>query len=247
MTAARGETLLKTSGLTKQFGGLVAVNDVDLEVKEGEILGVIGPNGAGKTTFFSLVGGFLKPTSGTVWFDGQDITGWHPHQICKAGLARTYQVAQPFPQLTIIENVMVGAYCHTDSNDEAREIAQEVVDFMGFTRQANNLAAGLSVPDRKKLEVAKAMATKPKMILLDEVMAGLRPNETQAQIEVIQKVADSGITLIVVEHVMKVIMSLSHRVVVLNQGAKIGDGEPRDIINMPCVIEAYLGGGAVEC
>lgn len=237
-------TLLKTQNLTRRFGGLVAVDSVNLEVKEGEILGVIGPNGAGKTTLFSLVGGFIQPTTGQVWFDGKEITGLQPHVICQAGLARTFQVVQPFPQITVLENVMVGAYNRTNETNKATEAAEEILDFLGLGHKANDLASGLTIADRKRLEVARALATKPKLLLLDEVMSGLRPKETEQQIEIIRKLQKRGITLIIVEHVMKVIMSLSDRVVVIHHGAKIGEGIPQEVVRMPVVIEAYLGGGA---
>ena len=238
--------LLKTQNLTKKFGGLTAVDSVDIEVSEGEILGVIGPNGAGKTTFFSLVGGFIEPTEGQVWFDGNEITGQKPHAICKAGLSRTFQVVQPFPQITVLENVLVGAYNRTNKESEAIEIAEEVLEFLGLHHRAYELAKSLTYADRKRLEVARALATKPKLLMLDEVMAGLRPNETEEQIEIVRKLKKRGLTLIVVEHVMRVIMALSDRIAVIHHGAKIAEGSPQEIVRMPTVIEAYLGEGASD-
>ena len=236
--------LLKTQNLTKNFGGLTAVDSVDLEVREGEILGVIGPNGAGKTTFFALVGGFIKPSAGQVWFEGKNITGLEPHTVCKAGLSRTFQMVQPFPQITVLENVLVGAYNRTNSADEATKIAEEALEFLGLHHKAEELARGLTIADRKRLEVARALATNPKLLLLDEVMAGLRPKETEEQIEIVRKLQKRGVTLIIVEHVMRVIMSLSDRIAVLHHGAKIAEGSPREIVRMPEVVEAYLGEGA---
>jgi len=236
--------LLKTQNLTKRFGGLTAVDNIDLEVREGEILGIIGPNGAGKTTFFALISGFIKPSIGQVWFDGKEITGLEPHTLCKAGLSRTFQVVQPFPQITVLENVLIGAYNRTNNTDKAMEIAEEVLDFLGLDHKANELARGLTYADRKRLEVARALATNPKLLLLDEVMAGLRPKETEEQIEIVRKLRKRGITLIVVEHVMRVIMSLSDRIAVLHHGAKIAEGSPQEIVRTPIVIEAYLGEGA---
>ena len=238
--------LLKTQNLTKRFGGLTAVDNVDIDVKEGEILGIIGPNGAGKTTFFALVGGFLEPTEGQVWFDGNEITGLKPHTICKAGLSRTFQVVQPFPQITVLENVLVGAYNRTNKESEAIEIAEEVLEFLGLHHRAHELAKSLTYADRKRLEVARALATKPKLLMLDEVMAGLRPNETEEQIEIVRKLRDRGVTLIVVEHVMRVIMALSDRIAVIHHGAKIAEGTPQEIVRTPSVIEAYLGEGASD-
>lgn len=240
-------TILKTEQLTKQFGGLIAVNNIDLEVKSGEILGVIGPNGAGKTTLFSLVGGFIKPTSGRVWFDGTEITGQLPHKICQAGLARTFQMPKPFPQLTVLQNIIVGAHNRYDDTDKAEDVAQEVAEFVGFEDKIKELAGNLTTPDRKRLEIARALATEPKLILLDEVMAGLRPRETEAQIELTRRICkERAVTIILIEHVMKVIMELSDRIVVINHGIKIGEGEPQEIVNMPAVIEAYLGTGGTQ-
>jgi len=240
-------TILKTAKLTKKFGGLTAVNNVDLEVKKGETLGIIGPNGAGKTTLFSLVGGFIKPTSGQVWFDGEEVTGQLPHKICQAGLARTFQVPKPFPQLTVLENIIVGAHNRNTDLDRAREVALEVSDFVGFGSQNNEFAANLTTPDCKRLEIARALATEPKLILLDEVMAGLRPLEQEKQIELARRINEErGITIILIEHVMKVIMELSSRIVVINYGVKIGEGQPEEVVNMPEVIEAYLGTGGMQ-
>ncbi len=234
-------TLLEAKNITKRFGGLVAVSDLSLSVEKGEILGMIGPNGAGKTTAFNMISGYYEPNEGQVIFDGKDITGMRPHKICKLGLTRTFQVVKPFPQLSVLDNVIVGAYNRTDNKLVARQKSQEILDFLGMSHMTEQLAGSLSVAGRKRLEIAKVLATEPKMILLDEAMAGLRPKETDEIIELVRQISQRGIALLLVEHVMKVIMSLADRIVVIHHGEKIAEGEPQQVVQDKAVIDAYLG------
>jgi len=233
--------ILKVNNITKRFGGLVAVHDLSLTVEKGEILGLIGPNGAGKTTAFNMISGYYKPDQGQVFFDGQDITGLRPDEICKRGLVRTFQVVKPFHQLSVLDNVMVGAYNRTNKNNIAKEKSEEILEFLRMTDIANHLAGNLSVIGRKRLEIARVLASEPKMILFDEAMAGLRPNETDEIIELVRQISQQGIALLLVEHVMKVIMSLSDRIVVIHHGEKIAEGKPQQIVRDDAVIDAYLG------
>ncbi len=233
--------LLEARGLTKRFDGLTAVNNFDIAVEKGEIVGLIGPNGAGKTTAFNLISGFLAPTEGDVYFDDEDITNFRPDQVCKRGLARTFQVVKPFAQLSVRENIMVGAYNRTNSKDQALHSADEIINFLGLEKVANESAGSLSVAYRKRLELAKTLATEPKIILLDEAMAGLRPNETDEIIELVRQINQRGISLLIVEHVMKVIMALAEHIVVIHHGEKLAEGKPKDIAQNQDVIDAYLG------
>jgi branched-chain amino acid transport system ATP-binding protein len=234
-------SLLEVNGITKRFGGLVAVNELSLSVDKGQILGLIGPNGAGKTTAFNMISGFYKPDEGEVYFDGKKINGLRPDQVCKLGLTRTFQVVKPFPQLSVRENVMVGAYNRTNKRDAARQKSFEIMEFLGMQDMSEMTAGSLSVAHRKRLEVAKALATDPKIILLDEAMAGLRPTETDEMIELVRQISKQGIALLLVEHVMRVIMSLADRIVVIHHGEKIAEGEPKQIVQDKAVIDAYLG------
>ena len=233
--------LLEVTGITKRFGGLVAVNDLSLSLDKGQILGLIGPNGAGKTTAFNMISGFYKPDEGDITFEGKNITGLRPDQVCKLGLTRTFQVVKPFPQLSVRDNVMVGAYNRTNDKKVARQKAEEIIEFLGMQEMEGMTASSLSVAYRKRLEVAKALATDPKIILLDEAMAGLRPIETDHMIDLVRQVSKQGIALLLVEHVMRVIMSLAERIVVIHHGEKIAEGKPQEIVHDKEVIDAYLG------
>lgn len=233
--------LLEVNNITKQFGGLVAVRNLSLSVEPGEVLGLIGPNGAGKTTAFNMISGYYKPTEGQVIFDGQDITGRRPDQVCKLGLARTFQVVKPFPQLSVLDNVMIGAYNRTNDDRTARAKALEILEFLDMAALRDKPAGSLPVAGRKRLEIAKALATEPKLILLDEAMAGLRPTETEEIISLVRQVKEANVGMLLVEHVMQVIMSLADRIIVIHHGEKLAEGQPEEIVRNNDVIEAYLG------
>ena len=242
----RNLKLLSVNNLTKRFGGLVAVSSVDLEVKEKEIVSLIGPNGAGKTTLFAMVAGFLKADEGEINFEKASVVGLKPHQICQLGMVRTFQITQPFAGLTTLQNIMVGAYSNTAQTDSARKKAEEVAEVVGMTSLLSQGADGLTVAGRKRLELARALATDPKLLLLDEVMAGLNPAEIDDIVTVIKGIRDRGVTIFLIEHVMKAVMNLSDRTYVLNDGKLIASGTPSSVAENPQVIEAYLGHGAAE-
>ncbi len=233
---------LSARSVSKEFGGLPAVNGVSFDVAEGEILGLIGPNGAGKTTLFNLISGYLRPTQGTLEVLGRDATGRPPWELARRGVSRTFQVVRPFPRLTVLGNVVVAAYLRHPTRVAAERHAMGVLDFLGMGRLAGLEAGALNLPSRKRLEIAKALALEPRLLLLDEVVAGLNATEAEETVGLIRRVRDSGVTIVIVEHIMKVIMGLSDRVVVLNYGRKIAEGAPAAIAADPAVIAAYLGG-----
>ena len=236
--------LLETRGLSRRFGGLQAVSDVSFSVPAGQVLGVIGPNGAGKSTFINLVTGHIKPSAGKVLIDGKDMTNAKPWAIAAAGVARTFQIVKPFRGMTVQENVAVGIlYGPSDTNRMAPALreADEVLDEVGIVHLGQRAPGELSVADARRLEFAKALALKPRLLLLDEVMAGLRHSEIEPSLELIHRLKERGLTVIVVEHVMKAILAVSDQVLVLHQGAVLTSGEPRKVLSDPRVIEAYLG------
>ena len=236
--------MLDVSGVNMRFGGLVAVSDVSLDVPEGMIVSLIGPNGAGKTTLFAIVSGFLRPDGGSIRFRGEDITGLAPHAICRRGLVRTFQLVQPFAGLTVRENIAVGAHNRLSRRADALDHAAEIAGRLGMAAQLDQPAASLTVAARKRLELARAIATGPALLLLDEVMAGLNATEIDEIVGVIRGIRESGVTIFLIEHVMQAVMSLSDHTWVLNDGRLIAEGRPDEIAADPGVIEAYLGHGA---
>ncbi|MBW1680422.1 MAG: ABC transporter ATP-binding protein [Deltaproteobacteria bacterium] len=231
----------EVKNLVKYFGGLAAVNDVSFEVKEGEIFGLIGPNGSGKTTIFNLISNFHSPTSGSVLFKGRDITGLKTHRICKARIARTFQVVKPLGRMTVLDNVVAAAFSRAKTKHEARDLAMETLEFCGLAHRKDMLAKSLPIGERKRLEITRAMATLPELLLLDETAAGLNPSELVEAIDLIRKIREKGVTIIIVEHIMKVIMTISDRIHAINFGRTIAEGTPGEVANHPAVIEAYLG------
>jgi branched-chain amino acid transport system ATP-binding protein len=238
--------MLEVRGLSKSFGGLKAVDQASLDVRQGEIVGLIGPNGAGKTTLFAAIAGFHAPDAGRVAFEGKDITGLAPHRICAAGMVRTFQITQPFAKISVRENIMVGAYFRTADRKRAEREAEAVASMVDMAGQLDQMGADLTVAGRKRLELARALATRPRLLLLDEVMAGLNPTEITEIVQVIRAIRESGVTILLIEHVMQAVTSLAERVYVLNQGRMIAEGTPAAIADNPEVIEAYLGHGAAK-
>ncbi len=234
-------SLLEVKKVSRFFGGITAVKDVSFDIAKGEILGLIGPNGAGKTTLFNVVNGFYHPSRGEVFFKGEKISGLKPHQICRRGLARTFQVVKPLQRMSVLDNVVASAFLRAKDRKEADELAADVLNFTALYDDRNVISKGLPLGKRKRLEIARALATQPELLLLDESFAGLNPSELDESIQIIRNIKKRGITIMIIEHHMKVIMSISDRIVVLNYGEKIAEGSPLEIGKDPLVVEAYLG------
>jgi branched-chain amino acid transport system ATP-binding protein len=233
--------LLETRGVTQRFSGLVANSDVSIAVGRGEIVGLIGPNGAGKSTMFNLIAGVMRPTEGSIWFDGADVTRMPAAERCHRGIGRTFQVVKSFETMSVIDNVIVGALVRTTTMREARRKAHDVLEFAGLAARADVLAADLIPSEKRRLEVARALATDPKLLLLDEVLTGLTPTEAQTGVELVRRVRDTGVTVLMVEHVMEIVMPLVDRAIVLDLGKVLVEGSPKDVVRNPKVISAYLG------
>jgi branched-chain amino acid transport system ATP-binding protein len=233
--------LLEVEGLTRFFGGLRAVGDLSFSVGEGEILGLIGPNGAGKTTVFNLMTGFVQPSAGRIRLDGRSVVGLRPHAVARRGIARTFQIVKPFPGLTVRENVTLAAFLRHPARRDAEAAALEILARVGLAHRAGELAIQLTLMDQKRLELAKALATGPRLLLLDEPMGGLNPSEVDAASRLVEEIRRGGVTVILVEHVMRAIMRISDRVLVVNQGEKIAEGLPAQVVKEPAVLAAYFG------
>jgi branched-chain amino acid transport system ATP-binding protein len=238
--------LLSLQGVSKRFRGLVAVDAVSFEIAAGELFAIIGPNGAGKTTLFNMIAGAIAPDEGSINFAGEPIGGLPPDAICRRGIGRTFQIVRPFPALTVEDNVIVGALLHSRDVGKARERARELLRRLDLFDQRNRTAATLTLPDRKRLEVARALATEPKLLLLDEVIAGLRPTESDRMVAILRTLnRDSGLTIVLIEHVMRAVMALASNVLVLDHGIAIAQGEPEAIVRDPAVVQSYLGAESV--
>jgi branched-chain amino acid transport system ATP-binding protein len=232
---------LEVENVKKNFGGLVAVHDFDMTVEKGEIVGLIGPNGAGKTTLFNMIACFYPPDSGRVVFQGRDIVGMKPYQVCSLGIARTFQVTKPFLNSTVLENIMVGGFLRGSNAREARRIAMEILELLNFSDKKDAMGHEITTADQKRLELARSLATKPSLLLLDEVMAGLNPAEKVLLVDLLRRINSQGITLLTVEHDMRAVMSLCERIIVMNRGGKLVDGPPQRVANDQQAIAAYLG------
>lgn len=233
--------LLRVSDVSRSFGGLRAIDSVSFDVEAGEIVGLIGPNGAGKTTMFEMISGFQRPSAGTIAFDGRDVTGQPPHRLCRLGIGRTFQIVQPFRDVSVEENVIAGVIGPGRPLTGAREEAHAVLRRVKLDHRASALARNLSLPEKKRLEVARALATKPRLLLLDEVMAGLTPSEVDDTMQILAGIRREGVALLIVEHLMRAIMSLSDRIIVMASGRKIAEGAPAQVVADAKVVEAYLG------
>lgn len=238
--------ILVIDHVSKFFGGLAANSDVSFSMEEGSILGLIGPNGAGKTTLFNCITGYYPPSKGEIWFEGRRMNGLQPDKVCKLGMARTWQKVRPLAKMTVLDNVMVGALARTNSLRAAREAARAQLDVVRLAHKADMLAGGLPIGERKRLEVARVLATEPKLLLLDEVMGGLNPAESEEIIQLILDIRTRGLTQMVIEHDMKAIMRISDRIVVLNSGEKLAEGSPEEIVANQDVVDAYLGESHAE-
>jgi branched-chain amino acid transport system ATP-binding protein len=235
------EPILKIQDVVKTFGGLHAVNGVSFALAEGEVMGLIGPNGAGKTTLFNVISGYYAPTRGRIQFKGHDIGGLPPYRLASIGIGRTFQVVKPFPGLSVLENVIIAGLCHHPKRKAAEQHAWKTLEFTGLADHAAKSAASMTLAGRKRLEISKALALEPSLLLLDEVVAGLNPTEADKTIELILKIKGFGISILIVEHIMRVIMNISDRVVVLNFGQQLALGKPGEVAKDPMVIQAYLG------
>ncbi|MGB9080863.1 MAG: ABC transporter ATP-binding protein [Desulfuromonadaceae bacterium] len=238
------EPILKVNSVTKCFGGLTAVNNVSFQVQPGEIVGLLGPNGAGKTTLFNVISGYYAPTSGSITFKGQDISGKPPYTLAGYGIGRTFQVVKPFAGLTVLENILIASFLRYPKRADAERHAWQILESTGLADRANVSAASLTLAGRKRLEIGKALALEPTFLLLDEVVAGLNPTEADRTVELILKLKNEGMTILIVEHIMRVIMNISDRLVVLNFGEKIAEDTAAEVARNPLVIEAYLGEAA---
>ncbi|MBI5576629.1 MAG: ABC transporter ATP-binding protein [Deltaproteobacteria bacterium] len=234
-------SFFRVDNLVKYFGGLAAVNGVSFQVEKGEILGLIGPNGSGKTTTFNMISGYHRPTSGSVLFKGQEIHRMPTHRICKLGIGRTFQVVKPLGRMSVMDNVTAAAFSRVNTMKEARELARSAIEFCGLSQVKDVLAKSLPIAGRKRLEITRAMATRPELLLLDETAAGLNPTELLDAIELIKKIRENGTTIIIIEHIMHVIMTISDRIHAINFGQTIAEGTPQEVAQNKAVIEAYLG------